>query len=93
MSEKDRVCYFLESLNSSARTKSLRSRIQDVGTAMIAAEWRNNHESFSKCKSLPSNNDENSAFSGGKAHKDGQELKWGSGTSTQSLLFPISLIS
>ncbi|OMO53151.1 hypothetical protein CCACVL1_28853 [Corchorus capsularis] len=73
MSEKDNMCYFLESLKFWAKTESSRSRVQDVVTVIMAAERLNDYnESSSKRKSPPSSNGENSPLSGEKTRKDGQ---------------------
>ena len=68
MSEKDKMFYFLEGLKSWARIELQRQRVQDVATAMAAAECLNDYsDGPSKRKTLPSNGSSSTFGSGGKA--------------------------
>ena len=68
MSEKDKMFYFLEGLKPWARTELQRQRVQDVATAMAAAECLNDYsDGPSKRKTPPSNGSSSTFGSGGKA--------------------------
>ena len=67
MSEKDKMFYFLEGLKPWARTELQRQRVQDVATAMAAAECLNDYsDGSSKRKTPPSNGSSSNFGNGGK---------------------------
>ena len=71
MSEKDKMFYFLKGLKPWARTELQRQRVQDVATAMAAAECLNDYSDGPSKRKTPPSNGSSSTFGSG-----GMQPKW-----------------